>query len=436
MNGLINFLEEKFVPVAQKVGSQKHLVAVRDGFIALMPLVIAGSMAVLLNAVLFRDVNGGGLIATWLEIDASTNALWGFFAEYLIPVMGNIWWGTFAMLALFLSFTIGYSLGKSYDVSPLSTGVVSIAGYIAIQPQGAPGTWGNISWAYTNFGALLAAVLLSLIISQIFVTLMRKNITIKLPDNVPPAVGKAFAAIIPGLVAITVAAAVPVILGGFGVEKNVFELIALVTEPLKALGQNVFAAMIYVFFISLFWFFGLHGGNMMGAVTNALYLDPLGANQLAAEAGQELPHIFTTTFFDSYVHLGGAGASLALLLVIFLVSKREDYKAVSKIAFSGSLFQINEPVMYGLPVVLNPILLIPFMIIPMILTFNAWLFTLIGIAGRTYVAIPWVTPPVLGAFLSTGGHIGSAFVALLNLVIACVIYYPFVLLSNKEVEEK
>jgi PTS system cellobiose-specific IIC component len=412
------------------------LVAVRDGFIAMMPLVIAGSLAVLLNAVIFRDMNGGGLLATWLKIDAGTNGLWAFFGEYLIPIMGNIWWGTFAMLALVLVFTIGYSLGKAYDVSPLSTAVVSIAGYIAIMPQGAPETWGNIWWAYTNFGALLAAVILSLIISQIFVTLMKKNITIKLPENVPPAVGKAFAAIIPGLVAITIAAAVPVLLGGFGVEKNVFEIIALVTEPLKLLGQNVFAAMIYVFFISLFWFFGLHGGNMMGAVTNALYLDPLGANQLAAEAGEALPNIFTTTFFDSYVHLGGAGASLALLIVIFLVSKRADYKAVSKIALSGSIFQINEPVMYGLPVVLNPILLIPFMIIPMVLTFSAWFFTVIGIAGRTYVAIPWVTPPVLGAFLSTGGHFGSALVALVNLLIACVLYYPFVLLSNKETEEK
>lgn len=429
MQVFIEWLEEKFVPVAQKIGSQRHLVAVRDGFIALMPLVIAGSLAVLLNNVIFAPWS---LLADWFN--SGDTALWEFFGKYFQPVMGNIWWGTFAILALVLTFTIGYSLGKSYDVNPLSTAVVTLAGYVALTPQGVEGTWGNIGWQYTNFGALLPAVIIALVVAQVFTMLMRANITIKLPDNVPPAVGKAFAAIIPGVIAITIGGFVPVFFGFFG-DVTVFEFFWKITDPLLEAGQNVFFAMFYVLLIGFFWFFGLHGGNMMGAVTSAVYLPSLGENQLAAEAGEALPHVFTPAFFDSFVHLGGAGASLALLVVIFIASKRKDYREVSKIAVGGSIFQINEPVMYGLPVVLNPILLIPFLIIPVILTFNAWFFTaVIPLAGRTYVAIPWVTPPVLGAFLSTGGSFGAALVALMNFAIACVIYYPFVLLSNKEVD--
>lgn len=427
MNVFIQWLEEKFVPVAQKIGSQRHLVAVRDGFIALMPLVIAGSLAVLLNNVIFQPWS---LFADWFNVSAD-NALWEFFGTYFVPVMGNIWWGTFAILALVLTFTIGYSLAKSYDVNPLNTAVVTLAGYIALVPQGVPGTWGNIGWQYTNFGALLAAIIIALVIAQVFIFLMKKNITIKLPDNVPPAVGAAFAAIIPGLIAITVGAAVPVVLGLI-TDLNIFEVIGQITEPLLEMGQSLGFALVYVFLISLFWFFGLHGGNMMGAVTSAVYLPSLGENLVAAEAGNAIPHIFTPSFFDSFVHLGGAGASLSLLIVIFLVSKRKDYREVSKIALGGSIFQINEPVMYGLPVVLNPILFIPFMTIPLVLTVNAWFWTVIGFAGKTYVAIPWVTPPVIGAFLSTGGSFGAAIVALMNLVIAAAIYYPFILLSNRQ----
>jgi PTS system cellobiose-specific IIC component len=149
-----------------------------------------------------------------------------------------------------------------------------------------------------------------------------------------------------------------------------------------------------------------------------------------ATAGTEL-QVFTPAFFDSFVHLGGAGAIIGLLIAIILVSKRQDYKEVSKVSLPASSFQISEPAMYGLPIVLNPLLFIPFLIIPLVLTVIAYLATIAGIAGYTYVAIPWTTPPVLGAFLSTGGDFGAALIALVNLLVAIVMYYPFVVMANK-----
>ncbi len=433
MGRLLIWLENNIMSTVQKVSSQKHLVAIRDGFVALMPLVIAGSLAVLFNNVLFKDAKAGGLIADWLNINKESNLLWEFFAHF-IPVMGNIWWGSFAFMALILTFTIGYSLANQNDVNPLAAGVVTIGGYISLTPQGVEGTWGNLGWQYTNFSALLVAVIVALFIAQIFIWLMRSDLTIKLPDGVPPAVGNALVTIIPGFIAILIASTIPVIVSCL-TDKDIFTLLAdSITVPLISAGQSLIFALIYVFLIGLFWFFGLHGGNMFIPVTKGVYLPALGNNQAvmekAAEQGTKL-EVFTPAFFDSFVHLGGAGAVMGLLIAALFASKRKDYKAVSKISLPTSVFQVSEPVMYGLPVVLNSLLFIPFLLVPLILTTIAYFATLAGIAGYTYVVIPWVTPPILGAFLSTGGDFGAAFIAFVNLVVAIIVYYPFVLLANK-----
>ncbi|RDU37839.1 PTS sugar transporter subunit IIC [Neobacillus piezotolerans] len=443
MTGFIKWMEKHFVPVAARIGGQRHLVAIRDGFIALMPLVMAGSLAVLLNNLFFTPAS---LVATWFNLKPETSGYLQFTTKYLQPFMGNIWWGTFAILALVLVFTVAYSLAKSYEVNPLSAAVVAVAGYLALTPQGVTvtladgkttqGTWGNFGWQYFNFGALLTAIIVTLVITQIFVTLMRKNLTFKLPENVPPAVGRAFAAIIPGLIAIMVGGLVPVLFSILNEAKiltdtNLFDLITrVITDPFMHLSQNPFSAIIYVLAIQILWFFGLHGGNMMGAITSAIYLPAVAAN---ANGGH---NVFTSVFFDSFVHIGGAGATLALVIAIFIASKRSDWREISKIGGGASVFQINEPIMFGLPVVLSPILIIPFLIVPVILTLIAYLATVFGFIGYTNVVVPWVTPVGISAFLATSGDIKAALVAVINLVVAIIIYYPFVMLANRYESEK
>jgi cellobiose PTS system EIIC component len=437
MTSFIKWMEQHFIPVAARIGAQRHLVAIRDGFIALMPLIMAGSLAVLLNNLFFTPAS---LVADWFNLNPETSGYLQFTTKYLQPIMGNIWWGTFAVLALILVFTIAYSLAKSYDVNPLSAAVVAVAGFLALTPQGVTitledgttqGTWGNFGWQYFNFGALLTAIIVTLVITQIFVTLMRKNLTIKLPENVPPAVGRAFAAIIPGLIAIIVGAFVPVLFSIFNADTNLFDLITkFITDPFMNLSQNPFSAIIYVLMIQILWFFGLHGGNMMGAITNAIYLPAVAANAEGAH------NVFTSVFFDSFVHLGGAGATLALVIAIMIASKRSDYREITKIGGPASLFQINEPIMFGLPVVLSPILIIPFMITPVVLTLTAYFATVTGLIGYTNVIVPWVTPVGISAFLSTSGDFMAPIVALINLAIAVVIYYPFIKLANRHESEK
>jgi PTS system cellobiose-specific IIC component len=443
MEKFIQWMEQHFVPIASKLGSQRHLVAIRDGFIALMPLVMAGSLATLLNNVLFTPTS---LVATWFHLNPKGGYL-TFTTTYLQPLMGNIWWGTLAILGFVLVFTLSYSLAASYDVNPLSAAVISVAGFIALTPQGVSAalptgeklkdgttaitTWGNLGWQYLNTSALLTAIVVTIVITQIFVFLMKKNITITLPDNVPPAVGKAFAAIIPGVVSITIGGLVPIIFvilnnAKIIVQTNLFDLFTtFITTPFMHLSQNPISAIIYVLAIQILWFFGLHGGNMMAPITNAIYLPALVAN------GSGAHNIFTSVFFDCYVHIGGAGATLAILISIFIASKRKDWREISKLATPASIFQINEPVMFGLPVVLSPILLIPFLVVPIILTLTAYLATASGLVAYTNVVVPWVTPVGISAFLATSGDIKAGILAIVNLIIAIVIYYPFIIIANR-----
>ncbi len=182
----------------------------------------------------------------------------------------------------------------------------------------------------------------------------------------------------------------------------------------------------------LLWGFGIHSAYIFNPILEPIYLASLAINEAAITSGTAATEIITKPFIDSVAFMGGAGNMLALVIAIFIVSKRDDYKVIGKLGFVPALFNISEPLMFGLPVVMNPIL-----IIPMILTTLAGLgigalATQIGIMAHTYVLIPWTTPPVISAFLATGGDIMSGVIGLLILVVSVLIYIPFVKVMNKE----
>ena len=416
MEGFMNFMEKKFVPVAGRIGSQRHLVAIRDGFVSIMPLILAGSTALLLKNTLF----------TWIKPLA-----------VLIPICDQVWWGSLAIMTLLVIFSTGFSLAKSYGQDGLAAGLIAVGSYFATLPQShGDAGWGYIHWSYLQATGLFTGLLVAIIATEIFVRLMKRNITIKMPEEVPPSVGRAFAAVIPGMVTMFTFGIVFLIIDKLG-QVSLYDLIYnTIQKPLQGFSQGVGSAMVMAMLINLFWFFGIHGANIFDPVMNALYLPALTENAAAIEAGQAAPNVITRVFFDSYVHLGGSGATLALIIAIMLAAKhRKDYREVAKLSAPSGIFQINEPMMFGIPIVLNPILFIPFLITPGILTLIAYIGTAIGFAPPTYIAIPWTTPPIIGAFLSTGANVASikaAILAAINLVVAVLIYLPFVKLADKQ----
>lgn len=413
MEAFIGWMEKHFVPVAAKIGSQRHLVAIRDGFAAIMPLIIAGSLAVLIN---------------------NTVCVWIPALKFLTPVNGAIWWGTFAVMTLLIVFSIGYNLAKSYDEDGLAAGLVAVASFIITLPQAPEGVgWGFIKINYLDATALFTGLVVALVATEIFVKLIKARLVINIPGDVPPAVGRAFAALIPGIITVFVFGILTALITAMGGTSLYDIILKTIQTPLQNMGQGVWSAMLATFLITLFWFFGLHGANLLDPVMNAIYLPALQANTAAVQSGAVPPNLITRVFFDTYSHLGGSGATLGLIIaILFVARRRQDLRNIARLALPAGIFQINEPVIFGLPIVLNPILFIPFVIVEPILTLISYVATAVGLASPTYVAIPWTSPVGIGAFLATGGSIGAAIVALINLAIATIIYIPFVILLDRQ----
>lgn len=414
---------DKFLEFAAKVGSQRHLVAIRDAFATTIPLIFAGSLAVLLNNI-------------HVMFGMSQSFLPGFIRNF----NGNVYWGSFAMIGFLVVILIGYNLGKYYDVNPILTGLICFGSYISITPQVFNGEWGAIASVYTSAASLFVGILVSVIASEIFVRLSsNKKLIIKMPEGVPPAVAKSFAALIPGVVTMY---AVVIIIGGVEglynmllkpeVVMTIFDIInELVAAPIRGLADSLPAALLVAFFNHLLWAFSLHGSNIMEGIMQPVYFPLLEANIEAFAAGLPIPHIVTKQMFDIYVYMGGSGSTLGLLIAIFLSSKSEAKRAVAKLSLGPGIFNINEPVIFGIPIVLNPILAIPFILAPMITTVTTYVALSMNLAGRTIAFIPWSTPPIVSALIGTDKPIGAIILQIINLAISILIYIPFVKLSDR-----
>jgi PTS system cellobiose-specific IIC component len=422
----------------------------------MMPITMAGSVAVLLN-VFFRDI--------------PTNLGWDGFVETMSPLIeinGYVNFGTIAILALFFAFALGYNIAKSYEVDRLGGGLVTLASFVATLPQtleitsdltGLDSTvvndmtemgmnvvqdgeslslvtsqWGAIDVAYIGATGLFTALIIGLLSSMIYSYLMNREIIISLPEGVPPAVMRAFASIIPGTVAIYASGLVgylAVAISG----QSLSDLISTYIQiPLLGLSQGLGSVIIITFLIQLLWFFGMHGHNVLAPIMEGVYLPALTENTAVYEATQDisqLPWTWTRGSFDAYAQMGGSGATIALIIAIFIFSKREDHKTIAKLSAPMGVFNINEPVIFGMPIVLNPSFLIPWLIIPPITATIAYILTAVGFIPPVYITVPWITPPGLYAYLATGGSIRAALVSLLNIGIAFAIYAPFVISANK-----
>ncbi|MGT2712009.1 PTS sugar transporter subunit IIC [Streptococcus oriscaviae] len=443
---------DTFLKIAGKLGSQKHLIAIRDAFIAMFPLTMAGAIAVLLN-VLVRDI--------------PTNMGWTGFAEAMKPLIelnGYVYFGTIAIMALAFVFALGYNRAQAEKLNPIAGGLVSFAAFISTIPQTLTivtdltgldksvltkltnlglmvsgsnletSQWGVISVAYAGATGLFAAMLIGLLSAEVYIFFMKKNVIIKMPDSVPPAVNKAFASMIPGIAAIYVSALVGY-LSTLLTGQALNDLISTyIQQPLMGLSQGWFSVVLLSFLVQLFWFFGLHGHNVLGPVMDGIYLPALLENTAAYEATKDvsqLPYLWTRGSFDAYGQMGGSGVTIALIIAIFLFSKRQEYRAVAKLSAPMGIFNINEPITFGIPMVLNPLFVVPWLIVPPVCVGIAYAATAAGLIPPVYVSIPWITPPGLYAFLATGGNVMAGLVSLFNVFVAFCIWAPFVIAANK-----
>nr|WP_270694079.1 PTS sugar transporter subunit IIC [Enterococcus faecalis] len=415
------YLEQKMLPIAGKLSSNKFLVAIRDGITLTMPLIIIGSLFMVIASF---PVPGW---ETWLGD---------------VGVSGYLWKGvdsSFGLIGLVASFGIAHSLTKQYGVDGVSSGIISLSTFITVTPFLSSDAGAGMPTGYMAAKGLFVAIILGLINGYVYQWFINKNIQIKLPDTVPSAVAKSFSAIIPGAVLITFWLIIFGLLDTFSLP-NIHDIAQVVLgKPLGLLGSNIFGTIIVVALNSLFWFIGIHGGNVINSVMQPIWIANLDANREAYQAGQSLPHIFTVAFMDNFVYIGGGGATIGLVLVMrYLARKKKtskQTKVLAPITVVPGLFNINEPTMFGLPVVLNVMLLVPFILAPIVNVVVAYSAMITGLVPLTRTVATWTMPPIISGFLTTGSLMGSVLQIVL-IVLDILLYLPFFLAIEKQFKQE
>lgn len=412
---MFRFLEEKFVPVAARVGNQRHLVAIRDGFITIMPLTIVGSLAVLVNNLPIKYYQNA-LDAIWKH---ETWTQWG----------GNVWGATFGIISLLLAFTIAYHLAKSYDKDGLSAGVISFSTYLTFGTFGE----GGLTGLTTGTGGIFIAIIIALLSTELFCKLTgNPKLLIKMPNGVPPAVSKSFAALLPAIITIGLFALVRTIISaGFDIPDIVGSFYSAVQEPFMGLTNSWVAALLLAFIPTFLWTLGVHGANIIEPFMQTINLPAIEANVKAISSGEVAPYIVNKPFFDAFINMGGSGTTIALIIAIFIFArKNKQYNTVGKLSAAPGLFNINEPLLFGLPIVLNPVLFVPFILTPMVNVTIAFFATKWGFVPAATVSPPWTTPPIINGFLATQSWQGAV-LSIVLIVVAVCIYLPFISMANR-----
>lgn len=409
------FINGKMMPIAAKVSQNKVLVAIRNGITLALPLIIVGSLLLIISSF---------PIDAWVE----------FLTKHgLVDILIKGVDGTFGIMGLVAAFGIAHALAVQYDKDGVSAGIISVASFLILTPHILNEEAGaGIPVAYMGAKGLFVAMVVGIISAYIFTWFINHNIQIKLPESVPPAVAKSFSALIPGASIIIMWLVIYAIIQKTGIASgNIHDLLMQIFGgPLGLLGGTLGGTVISIILVSTFWFMGIHGANVVNSVIMPIWLMNTDANRVAFQAGEELPHIITQPFMESFVYMGGGGATLGLVIAIAITALKKNSSRVTKgiapLTLAPGIFNINEPAMFGLPIVLNVSLIIPFILAPVVNAVVTYFAMATGLVhGTVGVVIPWTMPPIVSGFLATGGHISGSIIQIICLVLNVLIYLPF-----------
>lgn len=416
MNKIITFLEEKLVPVAVWIEQNKYINGVRRAFIMLMPLLMIGSIFLMIQA---------------FPLPAYQRAMASMMGENWKSVFDIPVNATFSMIAVYVAFLVAQQLGKQFEIDSIAVGLLSLASFLILTPLEKTQEFGEVlSFKWLGSKGMFIAMIIGVVTVIIFRYFVNKNIVVKMPEGVPPEVIRSFEALIPGAVILSLALILRVTMAhtAYGtIHDFIYTVLAV---PLKALGTSYIGSLLTVFAISILWSVGINSGSMVNGIVRPFWLENQVDNIAAVQAGQPIPHVITEQFFDM-IWMGGAGATLSLLIAILLFARSNQLRAVGKIGAAPGIFNINEPVLFGVPIILNPIMLIPFNIVPLVLVTTQYIAMSIGLVSKPLgVAFPWPTPAIISGFLTVGDISGSV-MQIVNLIIGALIYLPFLRIIDK-----
>lgn len=423
-------IERLLVPLSTKLNAQRHICAVRDAFILSFPLTMAGSLMVLLNNVF---LSADGFMFKILQFDKLFPDIVKFQAVFAPVVKGSA--DIFSILIVFL---IARNLAKLMEGDDLLTGLTAISVYFIIYPDYFDNEGVNyLTNQYMGAQGLFVAILVGLLVGELMSRLAKSDkLEIKMPEQVPPAVARSFKVLIP-IIITTIFFSVLNYFVKMAAPGGLHELIYnIIQTPLTRMSQSLFSVIILALLSQLLWAMGIHGPNTIAAIRDTMFSEAGNANLLHyAESGTTWGAPFPITYSGlatAFAEYGGSGATLGLIIAILIFSKNKESKSIGKLSFVPGLFNINEMVIFGLPIILNPIYIIPFIIAPLVNIMIGYTAVMIlKIMPPVTIGIPWTTPGPLMPFLGTGGNIVALFVGFICLAVSVLIYSPFVIAANK-----
>lgn len=452
-NRFEEFLDSKLIPLGNKISQQRHLKGIRDGMVAATPLALLGGMTLIVTS---PPVN--------LDTMKPTNFLFQFLIGWKKWAVANgmeielLFRATMGLMALFICMAIAHSMAKSYKMDPVGSMIISAVSFMI---SSAPSNLGVLSsgiaadmtikevleqqsvlmpTGFLGAEGIFTAIVIALLTTEVTRFLTNKGLVVKMPDAVPAPVKASFASITPLMVN-----AVGVFLLSMLAQKLsggllIPELVKALFQPLVVAVDSPFGIFLISILTQVLWLVGLHGSSIVSGMVGAFELGNLAANAALVTQGLSPDYTYTEPFRAFFMILGGAGATIGLNLLM-LRSRSKQLKTLGKLAIVPSIFNINEPLIFGTPLVLNPTLAIPFILAQTVNGLLTYLIMYVDIIGKTFTYVPWTTPAPLGAMISTMNFKAFIWVILL-IVVDLIIWFPFfksyerqLIQEDKELEE-
>lgn len=427
MSRLVKWLEDYVLPIASRLGQVRWLVALRDAFISLMPITIAGSLAVLIKSL---------ITAAKVHLGWNTFA---FAMQPLVSISDLVWRGTFSLYACFFALALGYQLAKNFEGNRLAAAIVSlssfslsIANYAKIRFHGESVVVKN-AFDISQFSTtgLFTAILFGSIGFLIYYACYKARFMLHLSTNMPHAEQAAFDSLIPAMVAVFSVGGINYLFQAVTHDYFGDWLLTTIQMPLVKWGQGFGTVLLVTLLVQVFWFFGINGLGVLSPILDSIWLTAQNGNITAATNGKVPPYVWVRGSFNVFAWFGGAGGTLMLIVAILVFSKRSDYRTIAKIALAPGIFNIGEPILLGLPVVLNPVYLIPFLLTPVVnVAFSYWV-SVMGLVNPVQVAVPSIMPPIIGPFLACNYDWRAIILSIVDMLIAFAIWSPFVIAADK-----
>ncbi|MGM9580917.1 MAG: PTS sugar transporter subunit IIC [Anaerovibrio sp.] len=439
-SSVIEKFEAVMMPIAGKVSSNKYLLAMRDSFSMLLPFIIVGSFFGIMEWVVLDPwgtvlgENGMNLGASITGLTGDAYKASGFVAtlQMLQGLCNNVVTVGFGVFSFLLVIAFAYRLGGIWGGDKFSTALTATGAFIIMTPQQivtkAGDKLGAFDMNYFGNKGVLTAIIVATIASWLFVKLSNnEKMKIKMPETVPPAVAKSFEVLVPVFFTLGFFTVFSTILANcqFMGSACLNDLIySLIQAPLMGFSQGLGFSILYQGIVWFFWWFGIHGHNVTAAIQNMVYMPA----QLANQAG-DASYIFSNGFFEAgLMHIMG------LVIAILIFSKKDSWRAVAKLGAPAMFFNIQEPIAFGLPIVLNPLLLVPYVLVPLVNTVIGYVAISIGLVPIFKYVVPWTMPLFFGGTIGTGSIMGGL-LQVVWLLVDIAIYAPFVIAGNKVKDE-